>query len=57
MARVYSSATPPTYQEVLDLDRRLRQFIESAPFAHYRKGPTLLAYFRSELIPRICANG
>ncbi|KAJ7144425.1 hypothetical protein C8R44DRAFT_759889 [Mycena epipterygia] len=56
MAQVYTSATPPTYEEVLDLDRRLRQFIESAPFAHYRKGPTFLAYLRSALIPRFCGD-
>ncbi|KAJ7124227.1 fungal-specific transcription factor domain-containing protein [Mycena epipterygia] len=56
MAQVYSRATSPTYEEVLDLDRRLRQFIESAPFAHYGKDPTLLAHFRSSFIPRIC-NG
>ncbi|KAJ7144463.1 fungal-specific transcription factor domain-containing protein [Mycena epipterygia] len=55
MAQVYTSATPPTYEEVLDLDRRLRQFIESAPFPHYT-GPTFLAYIRSALIPRFCAN-
>ncbi|KAJ7144449.1 fungal-specific transcription factor domain-containing protein [Mycena epipterygia] len=55
MAQVYMSATPPTYEEVLDLDRRLRQFIESAPFPHY-SGPTFLAYLRSALIPRFCAN-
>ncbi|KAJ7144441.1 fungal-specific transcription factor domain-containing protein, partial [Mycena epipterygia] len=55
MAQVYTSVTPPTYEKVLDLDRRLRQFIESRPFAHYR-GPTFLAHIRSALLPRFCAN-
>ncbi|KAJ7103697.1 fungal-specific transcription factor domain-containing protein [Mycena crocata] len=55
MAQVYTSATPPTYEVVLDLDRRLRQFMETAPFEHY-KGPTFLHYIRSSMIPRFCGN-
>ncbi|KAJ7162672.1 fungal-specific transcription factor domain-containing protein [Mycena crocata] len=55
MSQVYTSATPPTYEEVLDLDRRLRQFMEAAPFAHY-KGSTFLDYIRSNIIPRFCGN-
>ncbi|KAJ7702706.1 fungal-specific transcription factor domain-containing protein [Mycena rosella] len=55
MAQAYTSATPPTYEEVLELDQRLRQFIEGAPFAHY-DGPTFLAYLRAHLIPRFCGD-
>ncbi|KAJ6610613.1 fungal-specific transcription factor domain-containing protein [Mycena sp. CBHHK59/15] len=55
MAQVYTSATPPTYEQVLDLDRRLRQFMEAAPFDHY-KGSTFLAYVRTHLIPRFSGD-
>ncbi|KAJ7775973.1 fungal-specific transcription factor domain-containing protein [Mycena maculata] len=55
MSQVYTSATPPTYEEVLDLDRRLRQFMEQAPFNHY-KGSTFSAYLRSNLIPRFSGD-
>ncbi|KAJ7144427.1 fungal-specific transcription factor domain-containing protein [Mycena epipterygia] len=56
MVQVYTSAMPPTYEEVLELDRRLRRFIESASFAHYGKGPSFLAYLRSTLLPRFCGD-
>ncbi|KAJ7511992.1 fungal-specific transcription factor domain-containing protein [Mycena galericulata] len=55
MAQAYSSATLPTYEEVLDLDRRLRQFMEFAPFDHY-KGSTFLAYLRTSIIPHFAGN-
>ncbi|KAJ7660232.1 fungal-specific transcription factor domain-containing protein [Mycena polygramma] len=60
MAQAYTSATPLTYDEVLDLDRRLRRFMERAPFPHYYNKPgearTFLAYVRSHLIPRFAGN-
>ncbi|KAJ6571103.1 fungal-specific transcription factor domain-containing protein [Mycena capillaripes] len=60
MAQAYTSATAPTYEEVLDLDRRLRQFMESAPFPHYfsetGESNTFLAYVRASLIPRFAGN-
>ncbi|KAJ7925437.1 hypothetical protein B0H13DRAFT_2654272 [Mycena leptocephala] len=60
MAQTYTRATPPTYDEVLDLDHRLRQFMERAPFPLYfnATGPsnTLLAYVRANLIPRFAGN-
>ncbi|KAJ6506215.1 fungal-specific transcription factor domain-containing protein [Mycena vitilis] len=60
MAQAYTSATPMTYDELLDLDRRLRQFMKPAPFAHYHNKPgearTFLAYVRSNLIPRYAGN-
>ncbi|KAJ7478290.1 fungal-specific transcription factor domain-containing protein [Mycena latifolia] len=55
MAQAYTTATTPTYEEVLDLDRRLRKFMEAAPFAHYN-GPTYLAYLRAHMIPRFCGD-
>lgn len=60
MAQTYTRATPPTYGEVLDLDHRLRQFMERAPFPLYYNatGPsnTFLAYVRANLIPRFAGN-
>jgi hypothetical protein len=60
MAQTYTRTTPPTYNEVLDLDHRLRQFMERAPFPHYYNatGPsnTFLAYVRGNLIPRFAGN-
>ncbi|KAJ6479524.1 fungal-specific transcription factor domain-containing protein [Mycena vitilis] len=60
MAQAYTSAMPLTYDEVLDLDRRLRRFMERAPFPHYYNKPgearTFLAYVRSHLIPRFAGN-
>ncbi|KAF8144681.1 hypothetical protein K438DRAFT_1992604 [Mycena galopus ATCC 62051] len=60
MAQAYTSAKPPTYEEVLNLDRRLRQFMERAPFTHYRQKAretnTLLTYVRAHIIPRFAAN-
>lgn len=55
MSQLYANATPPTYEEVLDLDRRLRQFVEMAPFSHY-KGSTFLAYVRTTMIPLFSGN-
>ncbi|KAF7349859.1 Zn(2)-C6 fungal-type domain-containing protein [Mycena venus] len=60
IAQVYTSAKAPTYEEVLDLDQRLRQFIERAPFRHYYNNKTgmntFLAYVRANIIPRFAAN-
>ncbi|KAJ6536925.1 fungal-specific transcription factor domain-containing protein [Mycena capillaripes] len=60
MARAYTGAKMPTYAEVLDLDRRLRKFMERAPFQHYysetvERNP-FLAYLRAHLIPRFAGN-
>ncbi|KAJ7032205.1 fungal-specific transcription factor domain-containing protein, partial [Mycena alexandri] len=60
IAQAFTGATLPTYEEVLDLDRRLRQFMESVPFAHYartanEKG-TFLAYVQAHMIPRFAGN-
>ncbi|KAJ7779741.1 hypothetical protein B0H16DRAFT_1830031 [Mycena metata] len=60
MAQAYTSATPPSYEGVMDLDRRLRQFIKSAPFTHYarmanQKG-TFLAYVQAYTIPRLAGS-
>ncbi|KAJ7664534.1 hypothetical protein DFH06DRAFT_1295734 [Mycena polygramma] len=55
-----TSATPLTYEAVLDLDRRLRRFIERAPFLHFYnktgEARTFLANVRSHLIPRFTGN-
>ncbi|KAF8174813.1 fungal-specific transcription factor domain-containing protein [Mycena galopus ATCC 62051] len=60
MAQLYTSAKSPTYEEVLDLDRRLRQFMERAPFSHYhekaREANTFQSYVRAHMIPRFAAN-
>ncbi|KAK7045272.1 Zn(2)-C6 fungal-type domain-containing protein [Favolaschia claudopus] len=60
IAEVYSSARSPSYEEVLNLDQRLRRFMERAPFPHYaekaRKTGTLLWYVRAQVIPRFAAN-
>ncbi|KAJ6534198.1 fungal-specific transcription factor domain-containing protein [Mycena capillaripes] len=59
MAHVYTSTTPPTYDEVLELDQRLRQFMERVLFAHYYDEAgetTFLAYARAHLIPRFADN-
>ncbi|KAF8144112.1 fungal-specific transcription factor domain-containing protein [Mycena galopus ATCC 62051] len=59
MAQVYTSAKSPTYEEVLNLDRRLRQFMERAPFPYYREKAretkTFLTYVRAHIIPRFAA--
>ncbi|KAJ7664606.1 hypothetical protein DFH06DRAFT_1128010 [Mycena polygramma] len=61
MAQAFTRATPLTYEEVLDFDRRLRLFMEQAPFPHYYNKSagekrTFLAYARSHLIPRCAGN-
>jgi hypothetical protein len=60
MAQAYTSAKSPSYEEVLDLDRRLRRFMETAPFPHYaeqaRQSGAFLAYVRANMIPRFAAN-
>ncbi|KAF7349848.1 Zn(2)-C6 fungal-type domain-containing protein [Mycena venus] len=60
MAQVYANATSPSYDKVLDLDQRLRQFMEAAPFSHYYTGTgernTFLAYVRANIVPRFAGN-
>ncbi|KAJ7664542.1 fungal-specific transcription factor domain-containing protein [Mycena polygramma] len=61
MAQAFTRATPLTHEEVLDFDRRLRHFMERAPFPHYYnksagEARTFLAYARSHLIPRCAGN-
>ncbi|KAJ7171427.1 fungal-specific transcription factor domain-containing protein [Mycena filopes] len=66
MAQGFSCATPPTYEEVLSLDRRLRHFMETGPFAHYAtrkpgaggegEEGAFLAHVRAHIIPRFCGN-
>ncbi|KAJ6517343.1 fungal-specific transcription factor domain-containing protein [Mycena vitilis] len=61
MAQAFARGTPLKYEEVLDFDRRLRQFMERAPFSHYYdksagETRTFLAYARSHLMPRCAGN-
>ncbi|KAJ6536926.1 hypothetical protein B0H19DRAFT_1182175, partial [Mycena capillaripes] len=60
MAQAYTGAKMPTYAEVLDLDRRLRKFMERAPFQHYdsktAERKPFLAYVRAHLLPRFAGN-
>ncbi|KAJ6568085.1 fungal-specific transcription factor domain-containing protein [Mycena vulgaris] len=51
MTQLYARATPPTQEEVLALDRRLRRFMSTAPLEHY-EGSTFLAYLRTHMMPR-----
>ncbi|KAF7329384.1 Zn(2)-C6 fungal-type domain-containing protein [Mycena kentingensis (nom. inval.)] len=67
-ATIYSRSTPPTFDEVLELDRRLRQFMEGkchvmARYASEGSSPGdsprdvyFRAYSRANMIPRFCGN-
>ncbi|KAF7349831.1 Zn(2)-C6 fungal-type domain-containing protein [Mycena venus] len=57
MAQAYASATLPTHDKIMDLDRRLREFMTHAPFSHHYEAvgvkSTFLAYVRAHYIPRL----
>ncbi|KAJ7054314.1 hypothetical protein C8F01DRAFT_1164791 [Mycena amicta] len=70
MAEVYSRAKGPKYNQVMELDRKLRQFMEGTreTMAHYatESSPSraskstrslyFRAYNRANMIPRFCGN-
>ncbi|KAJ7676671.1 fungal-specific transcription factor domain-containing protein [Mycena polygramma] len=59
-AQTYTRAKYPTYAEVLELDRGLRQFIERTRFPQYHDGPrgwkSFHAYTHAHLVPRFAGN-
>ncbi|KAJ6467881.1 hypothetical protein C8R45DRAFT_1079221 [Mycena sanguinolenta] len=52
MAEAYTREMPPTYHQIIDFDRRLRQFLECAPLPRCFDEKTFLAYVRANFIPR-----
>ncbi|KAJ6584205.1 fungal-specific transcription factor domain-containing protein [Mycena sp. CBHHK59/15] len=55
MCHMYTSVVPPSYEDVLDMDKRLRRYTENTNFDRFR-GTTFLAHIRSYLIPRFCGD-
>ncbi|KAJ6628326.1 hypothetical protein B0H10DRAFT_1990878 [Mycena sp. CBHHK59/15] len=55
MLEICTKANPASYQVFLDLDRKLRRFIESTHFEKYL-GDDIMSYNRAYLIPQFCSE-
>ncbi|CAK5274418.1 unnamed protein product [Mycena citricolor] len=59
LALAFTRTVAPSYDEILELDKRLRHFIEKAPFPHYEMSggsASYLGYIRAHMIPRLSHN-